>query len=292
MPKTKEQLEQSRVRRAEKLKRINEFRILQGNDPYRSYTAYLKNRVKPQRTPAQIAATERMIEARNLNNTKNLNNKDRQAYKNILSKKINDTVSNAENKRIAKKIISNTLKNKPTKEQIEYVESKFYRPLPPIPKAAKPLPAIPIKNKKVKVPLVIVEPPKQVMSEIHKKAVDEIIKKGKGYWGPKTQPMFPKNKKVEIIVKEKPISRKKKQEAVAKAKAEEKKVKKQERIKVIKAKIDAEKKAKQVVDKKVKVAKKKVKVAEKKVAVAEKKVQPINNKINGMNFVEFMMRNK
>jgi len=63
MPKTKEQLEQSRIRRADKLKRINEFRILQGNDPYRSYAAYLKNRVKPQRTPAQIAATERMIEA-------------------------------------------------------------------------------------------------------------------------------------------------------------------------------------------------------------------------------------
>ena len=31
MPKTKEQLEQSRIRRADKLKRINEFRILQMN---------------------------------------------------------------------------------------------------------------------------------------------------------------------------------------------------------------------------------------------------------------------
>lgn len=285
MPKTKEQLEQSRVRRAEKLKRINEFRILQGNDPYRSYAAYLKNRVKPQRTPAQIAATERMIEARNMNK--------RQTGK--LTKK-----DKLENIARAKVVVKDTLKNKPTKEQIEYVESKFYRPLPPIPKAAKPLPAIPIKNKKVKVPLVIVEPPKQVMSEIHKKAVDEIIKKDKKNWSPRTKPnidrdiIIRENKKIAIIkvANPKPVNRQKKQADLKKAKDEAAKIKKAEKIKVIKAKIDAEKNAKKVVEKKVKVAKKKVKVAEKKVAVAEKKVQPINNKINGMNFVEFMMRNK
>jgi len=285
MPKTKEQLEQSRVRRADKLKRINEHRILLGKDPYRSYSAYLKNREKPPRTAAQKAATEKMIEARNMNK--------RQTGK--LTKK-----DKLENIARAKVVVKDTLKNKPTKEQIEYVESKFYRPLPPIPKAAKPLPAIPIKNKKVKVPLVIVEPPKQVMSEIHKKAVDEIIKKDKKNWSPRTKPnidrdiIIRENKKIAIIkvANPKPVNRQKKQADLKKAKDEAAKIKKAEKIKVIKAKIDAEKNAKKVVEKKVKVAKKKVKVAEKKVAVAEKKVQPINNKINGMNFVEFMMRNK
>ena len=106
MPKTKEQLEQSRVRRADKLKRINDYRLLNGQDPYRSYTAYLKNREKPARTAAQKAATERMIEARNINAKRSIK----------LTKR-----DKAENVAKAKAVIKNALKNKPTQEQIDYV---------------------------------------------------------------------------------------------------------------------------------------------------------------------------
>lgn len=63
MAKTKEELEMARKKRAEKLKIINEHRAVNGLPIFRSYTQYLADKPKKERTAAQIEATKKMLAA-------------------------------------------------------------------------------------------------------------------------------------------------------------------------------------------------------------------------------------